>query len=280
VSHQSARGLAGGPSNSTIECHRGAVVRVIETMRSHLEEPLSLRGMAKVALLSPFHFNRTFRRMTGIPPVQFLYALRMEMAQKLLLNTQHQVTEVCYEVGYSSPGTFTRRFTELVGVSPTRLRSLPVLGSSLGMACADALGDLREPPESGCIAGNVTAPPGFSGSIFVGLFQEPIPQRRPVACAVLTEPGAFRIDRAPDGDYYLFAMGLAAHPSEWFDDDSPLRAGGGTISIAHGCAEGCAELALRPRSPLDPPILASIPALLQQTATTQLTPLTFSDPVG
>lgn len=252
----------------TLDCHRGAIVRVIETMRSHLEEPLSLQKMAKVALLSPFHFNRTFRRMTGIPPVQFLYALRLEMAQKLLLSTHRQVLDVCYDVGYESPGTFTRRFTELVGVSPTQLRSLPVPQSPVGTADEDGDQNRRNLAESGRVTGTVSASPDFSGSIFVGLFEQPIPQRRPVACAVLAQPGIFRMDEAPDGDYYLFALGLADHPSEWLRQDSPLRAGGGLISIEKGCVAGNTDLTLRSPSPLDPPILASIPALLQQATPT------------
>ena len=248
-----------------VEGHREAVLRVIEAMRSRLEEPFSLRGMARVALISPFHFNRTFRRLTGIPPVQFLYALRLEMAQKLLLSTDRQVLDVCYDVGYSSHGTFTRRFTELVGVSPTRLRSLHSMGLSLHEA--------EPPPDSdstrcasGRVSGTVTAPADFRGTIFAGLFREPIPQRRPVSCAVLNAPGTFRIDGVPDGTYYLFGMGIGDSTE---CPDPPLRAGPGSISIENGCVEGVSDLSLRQQAPLDPPILCSIPALVHQAASTR-----------
>lgn len=251
--------------NPDVECHRNAVLRVIEAMRCRLEEPFSLRGMARVALLSPFHFNRTFRRLTGIPPVQFLYALRLEMAQKLLLSTDRQVLDVCYEVGYGSPGTFTRRFTELVGVSPSRLRLLQRVRPSPDAAEPHANGASLV-RSAGQVSGRVSAPADFQGTIYVGLFPEKIPQRRPVACAVVKTPGEFRIDGPPDGEYSLFAMGIC---DSMECTESPLRAGPGSISIVNGCVEGASDLILRPYAPLDPPILCSIPALAQQAASTR-----------
>jgi AraC-like DNA-binding protein len=67
--------------------------------------------MTGIAHLSPYHFARTFRRITGIPPGEFLGALRLQRAKELLLTTDLFTSEVCYEVGYASFGTFTSRFT-------------------------------------------------------------------------------------------------------------------------------------------------------------------------
>ena len=66
----------------TIEARHRVVERVILKMREQLDEPFSLQEMAKIAYLSPFHFNRVFRQITGIPPTQFLYALRLEAAKQ------------------------------------------------------------------------------------------------------------------------------------------------------------------------------------------------------
>src|SRR5437763_3941434 len=104
--------------------HRRAVERVIAAMRERPGEPLTLETMGKIAGLSPHHFNRVFRRVTGVPPRRFLGALRLEAAKQLLLTTPLSVTEVCFEVGYGSVGTFTTRFTQLVGVPPGELRRL------------------------------------------------------------------------------------------------------------------------------------------------------------
>src|ERR1043166_9194315 len=109
---------------ATIASHHEAVERVIRIMHDRLDEPLTLQEMSKIAYISPFHFNRIFRHVTGIPPNQFLYALRLETAKRLLLTTDTSVTDVCFDVGYNSLGTFIRRFTGLVGLSPSRFRSL------------------------------------------------------------------------------------------------------------------------------------------------------------
>ena len=109
---------------STVASRRHAVEKVIGVMHEQLGQALSLEDMAAIANSSPFHFNRVFRQVVGIPPAQFLYALRLQKAKHLLLTTTLNVTDVCYEVGYNSLGSFTTRFTDLVGVSPTHLRRL------------------------------------------------------------------------------------------------------------------------------------------------------------
>src|SRR5260370_25122277 len=110
--------------NATSVQHHRAVERVISAMRRRLDENLSLKEMADIAYMSPFHFNRIFRQLTGVPPCQFLSALRLESARRLLRTTELKVTEICFEVGYTSLGTFIRRFSDLLGASPRSLRRL------------------------------------------------------------------------------------------------------------------------------------------------------------
>src|SRR5205085_11146418 len=80
--------------NDTTAAHREAVERVILKMYDHLADPFSLSEMARTACISPFHFDRIFHDITGIPAVQFLYALRIEAAKRLLLTTSLSVTDV------------------------------------------------------------------------------------------------------------------------------------------------------------------------------------------
>src|SRR3712207_4455725 len=108
----------------TIASHRRAVERVITSARERLCEPISLRDMSRVAYLSPFHFNRVFHEVTGLPPAKFISAMRLDEAKRLLLNTPLSITDICYEVGYNSLGTFTRRFTQRVGLGPREFRYL------------------------------------------------------------------------------------------------------------------------------------------------------------
>src|SRR5438067_8275961 len=108
--------------HETLDTQTQAVERAIQTMHTHLHEVLTLEDLASVAYLSPSHFHRVFCRLIGIPPGEFLSALRFQAARRLLLTTSLSVTDICFEVGYSSTGSFTTRFTHLVGLSPRLLR--------------------------------------------------------------------------------------------------------------------------------------------------------------
>src|SRR2546428_9477860 len=106
----------------TLATQTQAVECAIQAMHTHLHELLTLEDLASVAYLSPSHFHRVFRRLIGIAPGAFLSALRFQAARRLLLTTPLSVTDICFEVGYSSIGSFTSRFTQRVGLSPRLLR--------------------------------------------------------------------------------------------------------------------------------------------------------------
>src|SRR5260221_7886984 len=96
----------------TLVTQTQAVERAIQAMHTHLHELLTLEDLASVACLSPSHFTRVFDRLIGIPPGEFLSALRFQAARRLLLTTPLSVTDICFEVGYTSTGSFTSRFTQ------------------------------------------------------------------------------------------------------------------------------------------------------------------------
>src|SRR5713226_7430601 len=106
----------------TLAAQTQAVERAIQAMHTHLHELLTLEDLASVACMSPSYFTRVFGRLIGIPPGAFLSALRLQAARRLLLTTSLSVTDICFEVGYTSIGSFTSRFTHLVGLSPRLLR--------------------------------------------------------------------------------------------------------------------------------------------------------------
>jgi AraC-like DNA-binding protein len=85
----------------------------------HYAEPLDLAGLAAVAGLSKYHFQRLFTATYGVSPAVHLTRRRVERAQDLLRSTDLTVTEVCHAVGFSSLGSFSRRFQDLVGESPS-----------------------------------------------------------------------------------------------------------------------------------------------------------------
>jgi len=86
-------------------------------------EPLDLDALAAAAHVSRYHFARTFAATYGEPPMRYLTRRRIERAQDLLRSANLSVTEVCVLVGFSSLGSFSSRFRELVGESPSEYRA-------------------------------------------------------------------------------------------------------------------------------------------------------------
>lgn len=85
----------------------------------HYAEPLDLDALASVAGMSRFHFHRLFSATYGITPAAHVSQRRIERAQDLLRATNLTVTEVCHAVGFTSLGSFSSRFRELVGAAPS-----------------------------------------------------------------------------------------------------------------------------------------------------------------
>ena len=96
--------------------------RVRDRIDREYAQPLDVEALARNAHMSAGHFSRQFRLAYGESPYSYLMTRRIERAMALLRRGDLNVTEVCFEVGCSSLGTFSTRFTELVGVSPSTYR--------------------------------------------------------------------------------------------------------------------------------------------------------------
>ena len=96
--------------------------RVRDRIDREYAQPLDVEALARGAHMSAGHFSRQFRRAYGESPYSYLMTRRIERAMALLRRGDLSVTEVCFAVGCSSLGTFSTRFTELVGVSPSIYR--------------------------------------------------------------------------------------------------------------------------------------------------------------
>jgi transcriptional regulator GlxA family with amidase domain len=94
-----------------------------DTMDCDYAEPLSIPILARAALMSAGHFSRAFRAAFGETPYSYLMTRRIERAKELLRRGELTVTEVCFAVGCTSLGSFSTRFTELVGESPSAYRA-------------------------------------------------------------------------------------------------------------------------------------------------------------
>jgi AraC family transcriptional regulator len=95
---------------------------VTDWMAEHMAEEFSLARLAEQAGMSEFHFNRLFKRATGLPPSQYQIKLRLDAARRLLRETKKSVITIANEVGYSNPSHFAQLFRKETGLSPTDYR--------------------------------------------------------------------------------------------------------------------------------------------------------------
>ena len=96
--------------------------RARDRMDREYAQPLDVEALARGVHMSAGHFSRRFKEAYGESPYSYLMTRRIERAMALLRRGDLSVTEVCFEVGCSSLGTFSTRFTELVGMSPSVYR--------------------------------------------------------------------------------------------------------------------------------------------------------------
>ena len=96
--------------------------RVIDYLREHLDKPLKLEDLAKVACLTEYHFHRVFGAMTGETLNDFTNRLRLEKAARLLRYSEQSLTEIALDCGFSSSATFSRAFRSGYDTSPSQFR--------------------------------------------------------------------------------------------------------------------------------------------------------------
>ena len=96
--------------------------RVKDRIDRDFAQPLDVEALAAGAHMSAGHLSREFKRAYGEPPYAYLMTRRVERAMTMLRRGDMSVTDVCFAVGFSSLGTFSTRFTELVGVAPSTYR--------------------------------------------------------------------------------------------------------------------------------------------------------------
>lgn len=222
-----------------------AVERAIDTMRTNLGDRLTIDDLARSAMFSKFHFTRVFQRVTGVSPGRFLSAMRLAEAKRLLLSTQLTVADISHCVGYNSVGTFSSRFRQSVGVSPTTYRQLGGVPA----------GPSEVPPPvtetRGVVRGNIIAPPTSTPRlIFVGLFPSRILEAPAVRSTLLRQPGPYVLSDIPPGNWHL----LAHAPT----DPVPHIGNYGIITIQPRITARLADIYLRPVTTLDPPVLMAL----------------------
>ncbi len=248
----------------TAEAYRAAVERIVTHMKEHLDEPLVLDEIARIAAISKFHLVRVFDEITGTTPHHFLSCLRMQRAKDLLLASDRSITDICMEVGYASLGSFSKTFSALVGISPQDFRAMPKKLDAMQFARAiwKFLGARTR--ESGPqLEGVVEGPGRPRGFTFVGTFTNGVPQGVPYSGTVLLSHGKFRIKRPEMEEFHLMAV-LVPFTADLTSIMATLPVGlVASLRVQDGMAKGAEKpcLRMRPLRSTDPPIVLALPAL-------------------
>lgn len=230
----------------------------------YTDESLNLDELAQASNLSSFHFNRLFKKLIGIPPRKFLMLIRLAESKKLLLETNWNSTDICFEVGYNSLGTYTTKFTEMVGVSPKEFRNKTDLPT---------WGEQYIPFEHISFIGKYTVsielrlPENFEGNCFIGLFTTPMPVGQPIACAIQKTNGNVLLQGISPGEYFLFAAAyekgcnlnlmLDSHVKYVFKYPQKIKIIDKSLKLS-------VPIYLKNKKTFDPPIVLSLPHMYKK----------------
>ena len=105
-----------------VEDSNRRLLRARDAMDGSYASPLDITALARIAHVSEAHFIRTFRDTFGETPHRYLQRRRIERAMALLRDSDLSVTDICFDVGFSSLGTFSRTFRDVLGESPSEYR--------------------------------------------------------------------------------------------------------------------------------------------------------------
>lgn len=252
-----------------VEDRYSEIDEVIKYIHQNIYEPLPLSRLARYAAYSPYHFTRIFKERTGLSPLYYVSAMRLQRAKDLLLHTNWSVRDIALEIGQQSLGTFTTRFTERVGVTPAHFRGQAQQAND-ALRSLQRLGEWGEPAlpiSSGVVAGCIRSEVPFEGVIFVGLFAKPIPERLPLYGTVLSSLGEFCFKGVKPGVYYLMATSVSwdMKATDFMLPYATLRTRSKKpIVVGPQHAVPYQEAMLHPPRVDDPPILISLPLLMQR----------------
>lgn len=259
------------------ECHsdshqRDCIRDVIISMKSDLAYPWTVDELSEISNSSVYHFIRVFKNKTGIPPAHFLCALRIEAAKAALLLTDNTITDICYSIGYNSLGTFSSRFTLLVGISPKQFRTefAKFTPESRAEILKRRTESLKKTTDSGLeevlLKGVVNNQPRNDFITVIGFFPNSVPECAPTHCAMTHEDGSFSLvaeQSISNGAICCLGLDLSKSLMDMFLYKHCLRARMTNININQLSTEGSMiKFNLEELVITDPPILTVLPLLL------------------
>lgn len=127
--------MSGTPKQATLRFYRECLLRVLIHIQQHLDEPLELQELARLACLAPHHFHHVFTGMLSEPLAGHVRRLRLERAAVRLKHTDFPVVQIALEAGYETHEAFSRAFRKNFGLSPVQFRSRNGLTTRIKAAC-------------------------------------------------------------------------------------------------------------------------------------------------
>ncbi|MEK3881252.1 AraC family transcriptional regulator [Paenibacillus sp. PL2-23] len=244
--------------------------QILAYIQDHIEDPLPLARLAEQASYSPYHFTRLFKDKMGISPMYYVSALRLQKAKELLLNSSLSIRDIGMEIGQQSLGTFTTRFTQKVGMTPAQFRNTAESAGQY-LSLLQELKDWRTSdllaPQHATVRGAVTSEFAFEGVVLIGLFPKPIPEGLPLYGTLLGALGEFVIPNVKPGIYYVMATTISwgTEAKRMLLPQTTLRSRSKTaIVVGAGEELPALDVSLHPPSLIDPPILISLPVLMNR----------------
>jgi AraC family transcriptional regulator len=245
------------------------VDEAIGYIHQHLHEPLTLSQLARHVSYSPYHFTRMFKKRMGLSPLYYVSSLRLQRAKDLLLHTSFSIRDIAMEIGQQSVGTFTTRFRERVGITPSQFRHSSRHADHL----LDHLRQLNDwsitlpSTTHPRLEGNVHTTAPLNGFVLIGLFSKPIPEGLPLYGTLVPFPGSFCIPDVKPGSYYLMATSVSweMQAMDFLLPHTTLRTRSKTPLIVQSDAPiPHQQVTLHPPRLDDPPILISLPLLMNR----------------
>jgi AraC-like DNA-binding protein len=235
------------------------IAKVIRQMKKPVNGTVTLDEWAEYATIGKFELIAAFKRLTGIPPMTFHNAEKLEIAKRLLVFEKMSVTDVCFEIGFESIGSFVSKFSQCVGIPPgSYAREMCASGFAKAFVAA-MLGGRHAIVSRGPYRKLAfERPVAFRRhSVIAALFTRPFPCRMPVAWRFVS-PASSKTAIESDFDGYCLAASMPLFPklAELVNfrpaliGREQMHAGGGEVCVR-----------LRFPTVFDPPITLAVPAL-------------------
>lgn len=245
---------------------------IIEDILQYVQEnvfisDLKIEDVASCFGYDKYYFSREFKKITGYSLNEYTSSIKTEKAIEMI-QSKKNVTTIQSSVGYSSSGSFSNTFKKYTGSSPKQymgeMNTLYSQVKNFETSASKSLDYYESSHNSFCHV-KIDVPGHFqSGIIFIGLFNTPIPNHKPIVGLATKSMNFNKLKNIPDGDYYLLACAIDASNNilSYFHLKNCLRGKINEKLSFPTCNGSHYTINLRPRISEDPPILINVAKLL------------------